>query len=199
VLAAALAAAPDRARLGELWAGLPKAQRRRPGYVAAYARRAAELGQVLAAMGELEAALGRHWSEELIVDYGALGPSEAEARLRFAEGCIGAQPNSPGLALTLGRLCIHCKLWGKARGYLERGLELEPSPPLWEALGDCASAQGDPGGAARAYANALRLQRGEAVAAPALAPSATALSTRAAVVEERSEHGVPRLPGALPR
>jgi HemY protein len=198
VLAAALAAAPDRERLDALWSGLAKAQRRQPETIAAYARRAAELGQVLAGMSEIESGLRRAWSEALIVRYGELGPAEVEARLRCAEGWIAAQPNSPGLALTLGRLCNQCKLWGKARGYLEHGIQIEESPALWEALGDCSSGRGDAEAAARCYQNALCAARGAPTAALP-PPPATDLSTRALIAEERSEHGVPRLPGALPR
>jgi HemY protein len=198
-LVAALDAAPDRGRLNELWSRLSKSQRLDAEIVVAYARRAAPLGQVLAGMSELEAALRRRWSEALIVCYGELGPADAEARLRYAEGLITAQPNSPGLALTLGRLCNHCTLWGKARGYLERGLEIEPCAALWEALGDCHAGLGDAAGAGRCWRNALLAARGEPTQGLPAAPSATALSTRAAVVEERSEHGVPRLPGAVPR
>ena len=196
-LVAALAVAPDRERLSDLWSGLGKTQRRDVAVVAAYARRAAQVGQILAGMSELESALRRQWSETLIVCYGELGAAEAEARLRYAEGLIIAQPNSPGLALTLGRLCNHCKLWGKARGYLERGLELEPSAALWEALGDCHAGSGDAAGAGRCWRNALLAARDEPTLGLPAAPSATALSTRAAVVEERSEHGVPRLPGIV--
>jgi len=194
-LAAVLAAAPDRDRLNELWSGLSKAQRNLDEAVTAYARRAAEIGQILAGMSALEGAMRRQWSEPLIVCYGDLGPAEADARLRYAEGWITQQPNSAGLALTLGRLCIQCKLWGKARGYLERGLEIEPSPALWEALGDCHAGRDDLPAAARCWRNALLAARGEPTQPLPQAPAATALSTRAAVVEERSEHGVPRLPG----
>ena len=193
--AAALAAAPDRERLGALWAGFARAQRRSPDAVMAYARRAAELGQVLAAMSEIEAALRRQWSEALIVGYGELGPAEAEPRLRHAEGWLADQPNSPGLALTLGRLCIQCKLWGKAREYLERGLAIEPSAALWEALGDCSGGRDERDLAAHCYRNALRAARGEATEALPLSAVATALSTRASVIEARSAHGVPHLPG----
>lgn len=195
-IAAALDGAADRERIDTLWSNLSRAQRRLPGAIAAYAQRSAAFGSILAAMSEIEAALRREWSEPLIVRYGELGPAEADSRLRYAEGWISAQPNSPGLALTLGRLCIQCKLWGNARGYLERGLQLEPSAALWEALGDCHAGAGDAASAGRCWHNALRAARGEpALDLPAHAV-ATALSTRAAVVEERSEHGVPRLPGA---
>lgn len=199
IVAAQLAAAPSRERLDELWSGMSRARRRDAAAIEAYARRSAGFGQILSAMNEVESALRREWSEALIVCYGELGAAEPEARLRYAEGWISAQPNSAGLALTLGRLCLLAQLWGKARGYLERGLEIEPSATLWEALGDCHAGRDDLAAAARCWHNALLATRGAPTRALPSSPPATALSTRAAVVEERTEHGVPRLPGATPR
>ncbi len=195
VLAAALAAAPDAERLHALWSDLSRAQRRVPEAVAAYARRGAALGQMLAAISEIEAALRKEWSERLVRAYGELGEAEADTRLRHAEGWLTTQPNSTGLLLTLGRLCIQSKLWGKAREYLQRGLGVDPSAPLWEALGDCCAGQNAPADAARCYRNALRVARGESVEILGDGDNRP-LDTRASVVEERSEHGVPRL--ALP-
>ena len=195
VLAAALTAARDADALNALWSGLSRAQRRIAAAVAAYARRAAALGQTLAALGELEAALRRDWSEALVRCYGELGPAEADTRLRRAEGWLAEQPNSPGLLLTLGRLCIQSELWGKAREYLERGLAIEADAALWEALGDCCAGRGAVADAANCYRNALRSARGEAT--QALSAASGVLDTRASVIEERTEHGVPRL--ALPR
>ena len=196
VLAAALAAAPDAERLNALWSQLSRAQRRVPEAVAAYARRAAALGQMLAAISEIEAALRKDWSERLVRVYGELGEAEADTRLRHAEGWLAAQPNSAGLLLTLGRLCIQCKLWGKAREYLQHGLGVEPSPRLWEALGDCCAGHDEAANAARCYRNALRVARGEAAESIGDGDNHR-VDTRASVIEERSEHGVPRL--ALPR
>jgi HemY protein len=195
-LAAALAHAPDADALAAMWSGLGRAPRQRERLVIAYARRAAALGQPLAAMDEIESALRRDWSENLVRVYGELGPAEIAARLRRAEGWIGAQPNSAGLMLTLGRLCNQSELWGKAREYLGRGLAIAADAPLWEALGDACAGQGDNDVAQRAYRNALRVARGES--AESLPDTLRgALDTRASVVEQRSEHGVPLL--ALPR
>lgn len=191
-LADALAASTDASRLATLWSGLSRAQRRIESVIAAYARRAAALGQPLAGMSEIEAALRRQWSESLVLAYSELGPAEANARLRQAEGWLGAQPNSAALLLTLGRLCNQCGLWGKAREYLERGLAIDAAAPMWEAFADCSGGLDDSATAQRAYRNALRASRGEPVESlPALVRAA--LDTRASVVEERSEHGVPRL------
>jgi HemY protein len=196
ILAAALANAGDAEHLNRLWADLPRTQRSAPEAIAAYARRAATLGQVLAAMDEIESALRKRWSERLVRVYGELGEAHADARLQRAEGWLDAHPDNPELLLALGRLCTQGKLWGKAREYLERGLAFAPNAVLWEALGDCRSAQDAASDAATCYRNALRIARGEST--QALAENARApLDTRASVNEERSEHGVPRL--ALPR
>lgn len=191
-LTAALAAATDAEALDALWSQLPRSQRGMSEAIAAYARRAAQLGQMLAAMDALDGALRRQWSDRLVRTWGDLGPADAQARLRRAEGWLQAHPSSSALLLALGRLCIQCELWGKAREYLERGLALAPSAALWEALGDCLTAQKSATDAATCYRNALRCARGEstqALADPVRAP----LDTRASIAEERDAHGMPRL------
>lgn len=195
-LAGALTHAPGADALNAIWAGASRAQRQRESLVIAYAKRAAALGQPLAAMGEIESALRRDWSENLVRAYAELGPSDLAARLRQAESWIATQPNSAGLMLTLGRLCNQSELWGKAREYLGRGLAIAADAPLWEALGDACAGLGDADVAQRAYHNALRAERGEKTES---LPDTLrgALDTRASVLEQRSEHGVPQL--VLPR
>ncbi len=195
-LSAALAAAPDAEALNALWSDLPRAQRALPEAIAAYACRTAALGQPLAAMDEIESALRKRWSERLIGVWGQLGEAHADTRLARAEGWLAGQPASPGLLLALGRLCVQGKLWGKAREYLDRGLALAPSAPLWEVLGDSLSGQGNAADAAICYRNALRIARGEPTQALASAARAP-LDTRASVAEERDAHGMPRL--AVPK
>jgi HemY protein len=190
-LASALAGAANGERLNTLWSGFSRAQRRIESVLIAYARRAATLGQPLAAMSEIESGLRREWSEPLVRAYGEFGPAEASTRLRQAEGWLAAQPNSAALLLTLGRLCNQSELWGKARGYLTRALAIEADAPAWEALGDTCAGQGDTAAAQTAYRNALRSARGEATATPDTLRGP--LDTRASVIEERSAHGVPRL------
>ena len=192
VLAAALSGAADADSLGTLWSGLSRNQRALPEAISAYARRAASFGQILAAMDELESALHRDWSELLIRTYGELGEAAADNRLRRAEGWLDKQPNSPGLFLALGRLCIHGQVLGKANEYLQHGLALAPSAPLWEALGDCRTAQNAATDAAMCYLNALRCARGEATQALATTNRGK-LDTRASAIEQRNVHGVPQL------
>jgi HemY protein len=194
VLAASLRAAPDAAALNTLWSQLPKAQRRVPAAIDAYARQAAAFGMVLPAMDEVESALRREWSPLLIETYGALGAEDIEARLRRAESWLDGHPNDAALLLTLGRMCVRLGLWGKATQYLERSLALAPSSGAWEALGDVHAGQDDAALAQRCYRNALALARGEAIEPLPQSARSSRLDTRPIAMEERSEHGVPRLP-----
>lgn len=193
VLAAAIGAAPDGASLNAMWSQWPKAQRRVPAVVDAYARRAAGFGLVLPAMDEVESALRREWSPLLIETYGSLSGDDVEARLRRAEGWLDAHPNDAHLLLTLGRMCVRLKVWGKAHQYLQRSLALVPSAAAWEALGEAFAGQGDAAQAQRCYRNALALGRGEAVMPLAQSANPMQPDTHPIAIEERDVHGMPRL------
>ena len=195
VLAATLAAAPSATRLNALWSAASRAQRRQPAIVAAFARRASAFGQTLAAMDEIESVQRREWSEPLALVYGDLGPAELPTRTRHAEAWLAIAPNSPALLTTLGRLCRDQQLWGKAIQYLDRATAIESSSLAWEALGDCHAGKGEEHLANRCYSNALHAARGEAVTALANR-LAGPVDTQALIVEERDQHGVPRLPKA---
>jgi HemY protein len=195
VLAAALAAAPDATKLNALWSGESRTQRRRPELIAAFSHRAAALGQTLAAMDEIESAERREWNDGLAVCYGDLGPDELPARARKAEGWLAIAPNSAALLTAIGRLYVQQSLWSKAEEPLERALGIAASPAAWEALGDCHKGEGDAATANTCYANALRLARGESTRPVAPRQPRGPVDTRPVAFEERSEHGVPRLPG----
>lgn len=193
VLVAAIRAAPDGAELNTLWSRLPKTQRRVPAAVEAYARCIAGFGLVLPAMDELESALRREWSSELVGTYGALAGGDLDARLRRTETWLDLHPNDPALLLAAGRIAVRAGLWGKARANLERALALAPCADAWEALGDAQTGLDHVDDARRCYRNALAMARGETVSmTPADKPGP--IDTRVIAVEERDEHGVPRLP-----
>lgn len=194
VLAAALAAQRSADGLNDQWAQLSRAQRRVPVALAAYARRMAELGQPLPGMSEIESYLRKDWSEVVVLAYADLAGADTGARLRQAEGWLKQHPNSVVLHVALGRLCVTGRLWGKAREYLERALAIGETAAAWETLGDCHAGEASHALAEQCYRNALRLLRGEATEPLPGSVPRLGLDTMASVIEERSEHGVPRLP-----
>jgi HemY protein len=193
VIAAYVASAPDGASLASLWSQLPKHQRRLPAAVDAYAQQAARYGQTMAAMDEIETALRREWSPSLVATYGGMGAEDIEQRLRRAEGWVDAHPNDAALLTAVGRMCARVRLWGKAKPYLERALAIEPSAAAWEALGDVYVGEDHAELAQRCYRNALSLARGEGTEALPEELRSRRIDTRVTAVEERDQHGVPRL------
>lgn len=52
-------------------------------------------------------------------------------------------PDDPSLLLTLGRLCLQNRLWGKARDYLESSLNLQRNPETCAELARLLAGLGD--------------------------------------------------------
>lgn len=193
VLQAALASCTDAAALAEVWRHLPRAQRQNSALVATYVRQAADSGAALAAIDEVRTTLRKHWDGELAAFYLEFEAEPVEARLRQADKWLQEHGEDVRLLAAVGGLCARQGLDGKARQYLQRALELEPgNAAAWTALGDVARDQGDAEAAAHCYRNALGAAAGETPEAvlPEIHRSGTS------VLEQRTEHGVPRLPAS---
>lgn len=188
--------AADANALAALWNGLAAALRERGEVVAAYTQRAVELGMEDAAAGALETALNARWNEALALQFGRVPrrrDSAAPTRLAVAEGWLRAHADSAALAVSLGRLCGEQAQWGRAEDFLHRAIALGAGADAWEELGHAYAAQAQAEAAQLCYRNALCAARGEAVE-PIPGRGLRERIFDKAVPEERSEHGVPRLP-----
>ncbi|HOW61409.1 MAG TPA: heme biosynthesis HemY N-terminal domain-containing protein [Candidatus Contendobacter sp.] len=84
----------------------------------------------------LREAINRRWSTKLVVGYGMLGRGNAAAQLAAAENWLAQHGDDPHLLLTLGRLAKRCQQPAKARNYLERSIQLMPTPDAYQELGE---------------------------------------------------------------
>jgi HemY protein len=75
----------------------------------------------------LEQSLDDVWDTEFAALYGKCHSSSVLEQIKKAENWLTKHPQDAGLLLSLGRLCLHQSLWGKAQNYLEASLALEPS------------------------------------------------------------------------
>lgn len=176
------------------WQALAAPLQDQADVVTAMAQRASTLGLDDAACDALINALNRHWQPELLSHLAALPTRSGDRRLAACEDWLAEHPNSAPLLLALGRLCLSQQLWGKADDYLYRALAQGGGGDVWEQLGALHTAQGDSARAQLAFANALRVNRGES----ALTTSGRSLREQIAdhaVAELRNEHGLPHLPG----
>jgi len=197
IAAQALAQASDAQSLEALWRELPRAWKRRAATVLALTERAGQFDRSEFARAELEALIARQWSEAAVEAYGRLTGGVPETQLKIAEGWLSAHPASAALNLALARLCRRVRLWGKSEDYLHRALAFGAGVSAWEELGRAFLDQGDAERAARAFANAVAVARGERPAALG-GTSRKDFLAPVAVPEVRDQHGVPRLPETAP-
>ncbi|WPO99784.1 heme biosynthesis HemY N-terminal domain-containing protein [Pseudomonas sp. HR96] len=122
------AGSTGRAALDQAWQELSSAQRQEPPLVLAYAEQLRQLGASVEAEAVLRTSLKRQYDSHLARLYGLVRGEDSSRQLQAAEGWLKDHPNDPGLLLTLGRLCLQNRLWGKARDYLEASLRLQRNP-----------------------------------------------------------------------
>ncbi|MDH0646551.1 heme biosynthesis protein HemY [Pseudomonas sp. GD03858] len=117
-----------RQGLERAWQQLTAAQRQEPQLVSAYAEQLRQSGAQGEAEQVLRAALKRGYESHLARLYGLVRGDDPARQLQTAEGWLKDHPEDPSLLLTLGRLSLQNRLWGKARDYLESSLRLERNP-----------------------------------------------------------------------
>ncbi|WP_110995738.1 heme biosynthesis HemY N-terminal domain-containing protein [Pseudomonas sichuanensis] len=129
-LAVARGTDPQTARqaLERAWQQLTAAQRQEPGLVLAYAEQLRQLGAQGEAEQVLHGALKRNYESHLARLYGLVRGDDPARQLQAAEGWLKDHSQDPSLLLTLGRLSLQNRLWGKARDYLESSLRLQRNP-----------------------------------------------------------------------
>ncbi len=192
--AESLQQAGNASELADRWDALPQGVQTTASVVAAYARRAAAMGWNEAATRSLEHALDRQWDEGLAELYGQLDIARLEERRAQAERWLQAHPSSPAMLLTVARLAKAQGHLPQAERALHRAIAQGAGSPAWETLGDIAVQSGDESRARLAYANALRSQRGAALLDLPGRDLRQQIADTAAI-EERDEHGIPRLRG----
>jgi HemY protein len=118
-------------------------QRQEPSLVLAYAEQLRQLGAQVEAEEVLRQALKRQYDSHLARLYGLVRGSDANRQLQAAEGWLKQHPGDSSLLLTLGRLCLQDRLWGKARDYLEASLRLQRNPEACAELARLLARLGD--------------------------------------------------------
>ena len=132
-----------RQSLERAWQQLTNAQRQEPQLVLAYAEQLRQLGAEGAAEEVLRTALKREYESHLARLYGLVRGSDPARQLQTAESWLKAHGDDPSLLLTLGRLSLQNRLWGKARDYLEGSLRLQRNPETCAELARLLAGLGD--------------------------------------------------------
>lgn len=120
--------------LNKYWHSLSETEQKSSRIAVAATRAYIVTGDCTTAHKIIEQNVQTDWNPELIALYSECLNYHVNRQIECAEVWLKAQPNNAGLLLTLGKLCTHCELWGKAQNYLEASLSVEPTPIAHFAL-----------------------------------------------------------------
>jgi HemY protein len=109
--------------LMKCWHSLPDAERHSPTLVDFVALILIDLQEYDTARRIIEEALEYRWESSLLHRYADCAGDALVSSIRQAEIWRAAHPRDPHLSLTLGRLCLLQKLWGKAQSFFEDALK----------------------------------------------------------------------------
>lgn len=161
LVAAGQVAAGDAAaaleRLRQAWQQLSSAQRHEPELLVVYAEQLRLLGGESEAEELLRQALKRSYDSRLVRLYGLLHSHDPARQLQAAEGWLKQHPKDADLLLTLGRLCLHNQLWGKAREYFESSLVFQRHPETCAELAHLLTRLGEIEGSNQLFQEGLSL------------------------------------------
>lgn len=145
----------DWPRMAEIWQQTPAKVRNSEALLIPYVKGLIVQGEYTQAVALIEQYLRKHWSDQLIYQYGLIPASGLLKRLGFAEKCLKLQEENPWLLLTLGRLAAASKLWAKAEAYLRTSIEHGPRGETFQVLAEVLAAQDKRDAAAMVYRQGL--------------------------------------------
>lgn len=103
----------------------------------------------------------RSWDDQLIYIYGLIESGDPDRQLATAESWLKGNENNPVLLLTLGRLCMRNKLWGKARSYLDASIGVQARSDTYKELGQLMEQLEEPDKAGSYFRQGLLLAQEE--------------------------------------
>lgn len=99
--------------------------------------------------------INREWNESWVKQYGLLNYSDAQAALVQAESWLKQEKNSAVLHLTLGRLCLQNKQWGRAKDFLLSSVAIKPLAESYAELARLQRYMGDEKDSQQSYQQGL--------------------------------------------
>lgn len=130
-------------RVNNVWQKIPRSIRRSPTLIAHYCELLRQAGQYDKAEILIRQTLNKNWCSDLVARYGSLSVSQPTEQLVVAEQWLREHPDDSELLFSLARISMRNKLWGKARTYFERSLQLRERPEAYAELAALLAQLGD--------------------------------------------------------
>lgn len=154
--------ASTREKLMDIWKNIPRKLQTEPYLIETYVTRRLKFPFTSDCENVLRRALKKQWDSALVRLYGQVESVDPSKQLAYAEHMLANHARDPLLLLTLGRLCIRNKLWGKAKSYLEDSIEAQPTPDAYQELAAVLEQEGNHAAAVAYYQEGLKIATGSA-------------------------------------
>ncbi|MBA3661414.1 MAG: hypothetical protein H0W64_06780 [Gammaproteobacteria bacterium] len=139
-----------------MWDTVPKHLRKNPAVITSYLQQLVRFPEAHQQVEDLiRKVLKTHYQSELVLLYGDLNFTQLNRELITLGHWSKQYGMRPEILLTLGKLCVKLKLWGKARDYFEKCLSLGPNPAASLAYGELMEALNDREQALQIYRTSL--------------------------------------------
>ncbi len=156
-LLARAATDPDATALLKAWQQMPQKIRAHESVISEYARGLISKGMSDQAELALHESISKQWNEKLVHLYGLAAGVDSAKQLARAEAWLDKHENNALLLLTLGRLCLRARIWGKARRYLEASVMAAPHTEAYHTLAQLLERLGEQEKALDCYRKGLAL------------------------------------------
>lgn len=139
------------------WQKLPEAERKDAKVATVAAQTFISFNECALAQKIIEESLDSQWNSHLVAIYADCPEPDPVKRIERAEAWLKKHDDDAILLLTLGRLCMHQKLWGKAKNFLDASLSVHPSAAAHLTQARLAEMMHDPEAAESHYRLAQEL------------------------------------------
>ena len=135
------------------WDSLDKSQKLNNEYINAYSRTGLKLGMNEQVAKLTESTISKNFSVSLLEVWQQLN-IDGHDKIKTAEKWLKKNTDNAALLQTLGKLSLQYKLWGKAKDYLQKSLDIEPQSKTYKLIAQYYDSVGEPDNALQAYQQA---------------------------------------------
>lgn len=116
----------DKKKIEDVWQKMPKRLKSNDELLMLYVSHLIKQKDDNSAEVLIRNYLSNQWQSDMALMYANLTASDCKKQLETAETWLHNQPRNAVLLLVLGKLCLKCQLWGKARSYFESSIGIKP-------------------------------------------------------------------------
>jgi HemY protein len=150
----------SKEKLNSIWSEIPRKLQQHFYLIEVYVTERLKFDDTADCELLLRNALKRQWDNMLVRLYGLVIGADTNKQLAIAESWLQNHARDAVLLLSLGRICMRNKLWGKAQDYLQESIDVQAIPEAYYEFAKLHEYEGNKDKATVCYEKGLELATG---------------------------------------